>query len=399
LWTVAENIWAQRPLTGFGTGSFKFEFPRFQHLGARMGLPQFKPYNYSEHAHSEVLQFGAELGAVGVGLFLWGTLAWLIPWIRVMRAGPKAGESGTGYDGRRREWWTQFGIGTSLFASFTYGWVNFPLQIVPTALLWWGLMGLSLGRMDRSPVKWRIPRIAAVPAGILLASLGVAGAFATAVDLAGSSYLWQLHGRLERGDNAGARKYGLLAAKVTPHDVRVFSWLGRLGIVSHDERLVEDSIQARLKIHPYRADALLDRAELMRSMGRNSEAEIRYREVLAVAPNFASAWGVLGELYFERKEYAKAVEAFTRAADVQDGNAVWHHDVASACGALKRYKEALAADEEAIKRDPRFVDAYVGVALSARALGDKERARSAALQAYRINPQDSRAARLLQQLQ
>jgi len=86
LWTVAATIWRDRPVLGHGTGSFKFEFPRHQILGLEFPQPQFHSYNYSEHAHFELLQLGAELGLVGVVLFLAGVLAWF----GALGAGPAA---------------------------------------------------------------------------------------------------------------------------------------------------------------------------------------------------------------------------------------------------------------------------------------------------------------------
>ncbi len=229
--------------------------------------------------------------------------------------------------------------------------------------------------------------------------LGVSSAVVCASELVGSTYLRGLHGRLTIGDNVIAREYGVRAAKMLPHDVRVFRWLSRLGVIEGDVELVEESVRTRLKIHPHLLDALADRATVHRRLGNRDRAELRYRELLARAPNFVSAWGDLGAIYFEKEEYELAVEAFSHAVEIQDSNAMWHHNLASAYGILKRYREALAADERAIERDPGFTDAYVGVALSARALGEMDRARAAARQAYTLAPDDPRALRLLQKLQ
>jgi len=393
LWTIAALVWRDAPLLGFGPDSYQLEFPRHQLVGMSMGLHQFRPYGWSTHAHNELLQFGAELGAVGVVLFLWGTLAWFFRWTRRMKELSLRGD-----EGARDEWWLQLGIGTSLAASFAYGFVNFPFQVAPTAVLWWALLGFSLGRMGEAEREWKFPRALSSAAGAGLAVIGLAGAVILSADMVGSSYLRELRGRLELASNVLARRYGLLAARIIPHDIRVFRHLGRLAVAEGDEPFLEWVTAARLKIHPHLADAYLDRADLMRKLGRTAEAEKRYREVLEVAPNFASAWGELGAISFERKEYAKAAEAFARAADIQRSNAVWPHNQASALGCLKMYREALDADNQAIERDPGFVDAYVGKALSARSLKDMKTAREAALKAYQLNPADSRAARLLSQL-
>jgi len=58
----------------------------------------------------------------------------------------------------------------------------------------------------------------------------------------------------------------------------------------------------------------------------------------------------------------------------QDTNAAAWHNLASALGTMKMYKEALAADEAAIQRDPAFAEAYIGAALSAGKLGLRDQA-------------------------
>lgn len=434
LWAVAANMWMDRWATGFGTGSFRFEFPRYQHIGASMGPEGPKGYGYSEHAHSEVLQFGAETGAVGAGLFLWGLLAWGWRWAGTMRR--------SSAPDRRDEWWTQLGLGTALFGIFAYGWVNLPLQVVPTAALFWLLMGVSLGRMREPDREWRPPRTGAVLAALAIGGLGIAGAVVSSTEMVGSVYLRGLTGQLTLGNHPLAFRFGRLAARLLPHDYRVFLSMAELGIATRDAGLVEESVTARLKVHPYRVDALADRADLALRLGDVDLAAERFGEIVARVPNFARGWqelgkiwfekgehdraasafakleevignsrpladgtpnlapgwGELGRRFFERGDYRGALDAFSRAAAIEDGSAMWHHNVASCLGMLKRFREALEADRRAIDRDPGFVGAHVGMALSFLALGDRAGAADAVRRAYRLDPRDPQVHQLLQKL-
>ena len=54
---------------------------------------------------------------------------------------------------------------------------------------------------------------------------------------------------------------------------------------------------------------------------------------------------------------------------------------------------------ETIVSDPNYYEAYIGVGLSAFKLHDKVTAIQAAERAYRLNPNDSRAASLIRQAQ
>jgi O-antigen ligase len=397
LWSVALKTACERPFTGWGTGAFKFQFPRHQLEGAKFHLSQFLPYSYSEHAHNELLQFAAELGGIGVALFLWGLIAWLVPWMR--------GLASLHATGSRSEWWTQWGIGTSIAGAFIYSWVNFPLQIVPTALLFWILMGVSFGRLESVvpvsaiSIPAGIARGSAAVAGIAIAVFGASGAWVTGSDLVGSGYLRHVRGQLEADRPQVAYAIALRAERMLPHDYRVYRWLARIAIRKNDQALADEMLATRLRLHPYLADALADRADFDRHNGRNEEALRRYQALLEVAPNFVSAWGEVGAIRFERKEYLLAVEAFRKACEYQDSSAVWHHNLAATLGLLKRYPEALAEDEAAVARDPGFADAWIGVVLSSLKLNHRDRAREAAARAYAISPQDPRAFRLYSQLQ
>lgn len=391
LWTVAARVFAERPLVGHGTGAFKFAFPRHQIVGQELHLSQFRPYNYGEHAHSELLQFGAELGLIGIVLFLAGMGLWLVGWAWSVRR--DAAEQD------RDRWRAQAAIGTALAGSFAYSWVNFPLQIVPTATLWWLLTGLSDGlrRVDASPRT--APRAASAVIGAVVVALGLAGSFVTASDLVGNAYLKNIRGRLEMDQTPVARAFSEAARRAAPHDYRVWRWISRIAIKLGDEPMLNDSLAARARLHPYLADALMDRADFSRHGGRRDEALARYQDVLTVAPNFVQAWEQIGTIRFERGEFQLAVDAFKRGIYYQDSNATLHHNLAAAYGTLKRYREALEADQAAVARDPNFYEAYIGAGLSALKLHDKALARRLAEQAYRLNPNDGRALTILRQSQ
>lgn len=388
LWTVATHMLRDSPLIGLGTDGFKFAFPRFQIIGVDFGLEHFRPYNYSEHAHNELLQFAAELGLIGAGLFLWGLWNWLWGWGNYLAKRPNGSQ----------EWWSQLGIGLGLLGGMAYSAVNFPLQIAPTAVLWWIMLGASQGRLGRTRGR-ELPRPGAHLLLAGLAGLALIGCFLTLRDLVGSGYYQKLRGLGEQGKWQQAIYYGKKARLLLPYDYRPARWLSVVAIGAGQGELAEENIAARLRLHPHLADALADRAKLAKKMGQPGRAETLYHELLKSAPNFAAGWGELGALYFERGEFEAAAQAFGRAAFYQTADPVWPHNQASALGQLRQYEEALQADAESIRRDPGFQEAYIGLALSARALGKNEQALAAVRQALVLDPEDRRAYRLLLQLE
>lgn len=77
-WNGAQRIVLERPLTGAGTGSFDFVYPRYALVG------------YTQHAHNSFLQWACETGIPGV-LFLLATLgaSW-IAGFRLLRTRPRS---------------------------------------------------------------------------------------------------------------------------------------------------------------------------------------------------------------------------------------------------------------------------------------------------------------------
>jgi tetratricopeptide (TPR) repeat protein len=281
-----------------------------------------------------------------------------------------------------------------------YSVVNFPFQIVPTALLWWTVLGISLGRLTREEPGIRLTGPTAATAGLVVIALAGAGVVTTASDLVGSGYLQAVHQTIEQKNHQAAKYWYELGMKMTPFDYRLPKWMGRIAAVDGDVATADRILAIRQKLHPLLADALDDRAQAYRQAGRRDEAMRYFEELVRIAPNYASAWSVyLGPIYFERKEYEKAADAFRQAVKYQEHDAQAWHNLAAALGTLKRYPEALAADQTAIRCDPAFVEGYIGAALSAKLLGQKAQALAIAQQGYAVSPTDPRFARLIQQIQ
>jgi protein O-GlcNAc transferase len=107
--------------------------------------------------------------------------------------------------------------------------------------------------------------------------------------------------------------------------------------------------------------------------GRYAEAERAYRQVLAVAPNHANAWHMLGALAHQAGRYREALEMMERALALDPRRADLHSNTGEVCrqlGGKTDGEEAAAclrrAEDEfkrAIALDPRLADAYTNLAL------------------------------------
>jgi tetratricopeptide (TPR) repeat protein len=103
---------------------------------------------------------------------------------------------------------------------------------------------------------------------------------------------------------------------------------------------------------------LLARAHAEQGAGRVKEAEATCRELLALDPNHAGAWHLLGVLTFRAGNAADALAHIDRAAALAPQKADVRNSRGFALRALKRDNDAEAAFREAVALDPNFLEAH-----------------------------------------
>jgi predicted O-linked N-acetylglucosamine transferase (SPINDLY family) len=100
--------------------------------------------------------------------------------------------------------------------------------------------------------------------------------------------------------------------------------------------------------------------------GRLQAAEQIYRQILAVEPNHADAWHLLGVIADQVGKHEVAIEFMERAIGLEGNAAVFHNSLAGAYGALRRIPEAFACYHRALELKPDYAEVHnnLGVALN-----------------------------------
>jgi O-antigen ligase len=84
-WKGAYQLIRERPLFGWGIGTFPLEQTRTVQGAAPRAMVQRSGPSLREEAHNEYLQLAAEMGIVGLGLYLWALGAFLVYGTRALR--------------------------------------------------------------------------------------------------------------------------------------------------------------------------------------------------------------------------------------------------------------------------------------------------------------------------
>ena len=120
--------------------------------------------------------------------------------------------------------------------------------------------------------------------------------------------------------------------------------------------------------------------------GRLQAAEQIYRQILAVQPNHADAWHLLGVIANQVGQHGTAIEYIGRAINVKSDVAAFHSNLGEAYRALLRTAEAIACYRRALELKPDYAEAYNNLG---NALKDQEKLDEAIAsyrQALRLKP-------------
>ena len=120
--------------------------------------------------------------------------------------------------------------------------------------------------------------------------------------------------------------------------------------------------------------------------GRLQAAEEIYRQILAVAPQYADALHLLGVLACQVGNHEVAVEYIRTAIGVDDTQAVFHYNLGEAYCALRRHCDAADCYRRAIQRAPEFAAAYNSLGSALQSQGDLDEAIASFQQILHLKP-------------
>jgi len=149
-----------------------------------------------------------------------------------------------------------------------------------------------------------------------------------------------------------AERRSLEAVAAYPASARL--WTERGWVFSDQKRYTEalDALDKALAADPFYKDAMAWRIRVLRLSRQWEEAERRSLEAVEADPGSASLWTERGKVFFYRKRYPEALDAFDRAqaedASYEDALA-WRITVLRT---LKRWEEAGRRSLEAVEASP-----------------------------------------------
>jgi Flp pilus assembly protein TadD len=135
-----------------------------------------------------------------------------------------------------------------------------------------------------------------------------------------------------------------------PSDKTLYAMAGILAAQGKDSEC-EFVLRRCLREHPRFTPAYNSLAELLLRQGRVNEAIDVLSEALRIRPRDPVLANNLGMCWLVRKEYAKALEQFTKAAGVVPESQKYRANMATVLGLLGRQEESFALLQQVLPAD------------------------------------------------
>ncbi|HBB88783.1 MAG TPA: hypothetical protein DC047_14320 [Blastocatellia bacterium] len=110
-----------------------------------------------------------------------------------------------------------------------------------------------------------------------------------------------------------------------------------------------------------RAASITEEADKLLDDGKPSDAIDAYKIAIRLDPNFAPAYGGLGNAYFNSGKWDEGLAAFKEQVRLEPKSAEAQYDLGYAYNAMGRHGEAFAPLVRATSLDPGYAEAYYGI--------------------------------------
>jgi protein O-GlcNAc transferase len=190
---------------------------------------------------------------------------------------------------------------------------------------------------------------------------------------------------IQRDDFAGAERLARAALAVTPQDGEALYLLG--SSLLFQERFGEalaplTEAQRRLARRGVRHRV----GYCHLALGDFPRAEALLRAEVEAHPDLVDAWNALGVALVNQSRLPAALAAFQEAARRDPGSAAAHNNVANVLGDLGRHQEALPHLQRAVQSNPQLADSHHNLGMLLQRLKRHEEAADALEQALKLAP-------------
>ena len=166
---------------------------------------------------------------------------------------------------------------------------------------------------------------------------------------------------------------------------------GWLGGKTAANRELFDQVIAQRRGRPIKTNAVwfFNQGVVLQNQGRAEAAIDKYREALAILPDYPAAMHNLGGLLCDTGQTAEAIGLLERLVEIDPKGGEAHYNLANALQRLDRLEDAVTHYQEALRLRPNHAGIHNNWGMALHKLGRFEEAVTHYQEALRLRPDDS----------
>jgi len=304
-----------KPLFGSGIGTFKLNYLDYQANFIR-DIPFYEKYHLNaKEAHNEYLQIGAELGLIGLGIFLSIFFIFFLMVIKYFNQ-----------EKSDRKKIIIFGLSLGVICFLIHSLFTFPLHVPALGSAFFVIVGLTIAYIqnnDSSYIDKKIKRFKIIKYNIrfiiiiiiLFISCFIIFNFVVKPYVAELIYFQGMEYNQKNNYYSALQRYED-AIKYDSHNGRILHTLGstnyNLGIYDKAEINLKDSLKYSIDVKTYYNLGLV-----YFQTGLYEKAEDNFNHTIYLNPKFTKAYLKLAYLYAVKKDYDKAILEWNKVLEIE----------------------------------------------------------------------------------
>lgn len=380
IWGFTLLMIKDHPLLGFGLGTFQYNSLAYQAKFFDQGENRhLYPYGIADKTHNEYLQFGAELGIIGLGIFFWLLFSYFNYSIKLLK--------------RLKDEYKQgilIGLMGGVLAVLIDAIFGFPLHLPATLVLFWLFIGLTVS-LEHSENHFA-PDVKAEKR-VRETQLKVKASVDKSDRMGNNIHRFKHRFKLPLSLVIILLSLFLCAIVTRPFIAQIYEFYGVEYAQKADYNTAIDNFHEALKWNPYFGMVYYNLAQIVSKKGIYSVA-IEYFEKAGKYMDHPDLPGRLAYLYFKKGQLDKGITKLKQAISYQKEEKSMvplYTDLGNNYLKMKKYQPAEIAFKDALKIDPQYVNAHYGLAGAYLQQNKLDEAREELQEVIKLAP-DSRVA-------
>jgi len=355
-WKFTTMMIKDHPLLGSGLGTFKYNSLAYQ--------AKFFPYGVADKAHNEYLQFWAELGIVGLGIFIWLIFNYFSYAIKLLKK-----TKDNYYQG------IIIGLIGAVTAVLVDGLFGFPLHLPATLVLFWLVLGLTMvvannevfmgGKAEKTKVKTDTRKLESnlhrfkPLLSLLIIFLSVFIVLTLTRPFVSQVYWYYGYQDAQKEDYDGALKYFQEAVRWNPHSGMMYYNIGQILSIKglYGAALAKFEKAEEYIDHPNLPERLttcyLAKSQWDEAITKLQQAISYQEEEKSMVPFYNE----LGNTYLRLEKAKLAEEAFKKILKINSGYIVAYYGLGMAYLRQNKLGEAQEELQKVIELAPNCEEA------------------------------------------